>query len=145
MTSAIFAELDSEHSTRSASPARTLLYIEDDPANAALMGCIMALRPAITLHCANAGMPGIAHAQEHRPNLVLLDFHLPDMNGDRVLEHLLGDPRTAQIPVVMLSGDATPAQIDRLVALGARHYVTKPFNIQAFLHFVDGLINPASE
>ena len=128
-----------------APPARTLLYIEDDPANAALMGYIMALRPAITLLGADAGMSGVALAQERLPNLVLLDFHLPDMNGDQVLERLRGDPRTADIPVVMLSGDATPAQIARLLALGARRYVTKPFDIQAFLDSVDDLLSPAGE
>jgi CheY-like chemotaxis protein len=127
----------------SPSPAHTLLYIEDDPANAALMRCIMALRPAITLLGATAGRSGVALAQEQRPNLVLLDFHLPDMNGDQVLERLLGDPRTAEIPVVVLSGDATPGQIDRLLALGARRYVTKPFNVRAFLDSVDDLLSAA--
>ena len=127
-----------------AAPARTLLYIEDDPANTRLMGYIMALRPAITLLGADAGMSGVAMAQEQHPNLVLLDFHLPDINGDQVLARLLGDPRTADIPVVILSGDATPAQIARLLALGARRYVTKPFNVQAFLESVDDLLGTAA-
>ena len=145
MNPTLSTNLDPGNSSRAAPPARTLLYIEDDPANTALMGYIMALRPAITLLGADAGMSGVALAQERRPHLVLLDFHLPDMNGDQVLERLRGDPRTADIPVVMLSGDATPAQIDRLLALGARRYVTKPFDIQAFLDSVDDLLSPAGE
>ncbi len=124
-------------------PAHTVLYVEDDAANAALMGYIIALRPSITLLEAETGVSGVALAQERRPDLILLDFHLPDINGDQVLERLLGDPRTAEIPVVILSGDATPAQIRRLLALGAYRYVTKPFNILAFLDSVDGLLNLA--
>lgn len=145
MISAISTRLASEILPRSAPPARTLLCIDDDPANTTLMGCIMALRPAITLLGANAGMSGVALAQECRPNLVLLDFHLPDMNGDQVLKCLLDDSRTADIPVVILSGDATPAQISRLLALGARGYITKPFNVHAFLDFVDDFLCPADE
>ena len=69
--------------SESAAPSdRTLLYIDDDAANTKLMGYIMALRPAITFLSAEAGGSGVAMAQEHPPNLVLLDFHLPDMNGD---------------------------------------------------------------
>lgn len=135
-------DLDFADVTCSTPPAHTLLYIEDDPANAALMGCIMALRPAITLLEAAAGTSGVALAQERHPDLVLLDFHLPDMNGDQVLQRLRGDPRTADIPVVVLSGDATPGQIDRLLALGARRYVTKPFNVLALLDSVDALLSP---
>ena len=132
--------------SESAAPSdRTLLYIDDDAANTKLMGCIMALRPAITFLSAGAGGSGVAMAQEHQPNLVLLDFHLPDMNGDQVLARLLGDPRTADIPVVILSGDATPEQIERLLALGARRYVTKPFNVQTFLDSVDDLLSPAGK
>ena len=145
MIPAISTRLASEILPRSAPPARTLLYIDDDPANTTLMGCIMALRPAITLLGADAGMSGVALAQECRPNLVLLDLHLPDMSGDQVLKCLLGDSRTADIPVVMLSGDATPAQISRLLALGARRYITKPFNVRAFLASVDNLLGPTVE
>ena len=135
----------SENSSRTTPAAHTLLYIEDDPANNMLMGCIMARRPAITFLGAASGMSGVALAQERRPDLVLLDFHLPDMNGDQVLERLRADPRTAEIPVVMLSGDATPGQIARVLALGASRYVTKPFNIRSFLDSVDDLLSPARE
>lgn len=141
-TQTLGTDLDFADATTSAPPAHTLLYIEDDAANAALMGCIMALRPAITLLEADAGTSGVALAQERHPDLVLLDFHLPDMNGDQVLQRLRGDPRTADIPVVVLSGDATPGQIDRLLALGAHRYITKPFNVLAFLDSVDELLSP---
>lgn len=104
----------------------------------------MALRPAITLLGADAGISGIALAQERRPHLVLLDFHLPDINGDEVLTRLLGDSRTAEIPVVILSGDATTAQIARLLALGARRYVTKPFDVRTLLESVDDLLGTAA-
>ncbi len=124
-------------------PERTVLYIEDDPANAKLVRLIMALRPRIKLLGADAGRPGVALAQKCRPSLVLLDFHLPGMNGEQVLERLRDDPRTADIPVVMLSGDASPAQIERLLGLGVQRYVTKPFNVRDLLDSVDALLCPA--
>lgn len=128
-------------SESAATPDRTLLYIDDDPANTSMMGLIVARRPETKLLTANAGIPGIAMAQKHRPSLVLLDFNLPDMNGDQVLARLLGDPRTAGIPVVMLSGDAMPVQAERMLALGARRYITKPFNVRALLDSVEGILS----
>lgn len=122
----------------------SVLYIDDDAANSRLMGYIMALRPAITLLGAEDGESGVAMAQQWLPDLVLLDYHLLDMNGDRVLELLRGDPRTANIPVVMLSGDATSTQIERLLALGASDYVTKPFSVQALLAAVDSFLGVTS-
>lgn len=117
----------------------TMLYIDDNPGNTQLMKHIMTLRPAITFLTADRGISGLALAQQCRPDLVLLDFHLPDINGDEVLARLLADPRTAGIPVVVVSGDATPARVQRLLDLGARRYVTKPFRVQALLALVDGL------
>ena len=124
-----------------ATSGRTLLYIDDDPANTFLMGLIVARRPEMTFLAASAGIPGIVMAQKHLPNLVLLDFHLPDMNGDQVLTQLRGDPLTADIPVVILSGDATPVQAKRMLALGACRYITKPFNVGALLDSVEAILS----
>jgi PAS domain S-box-containing protein len=116
---------------------RTLLYIEDNLSNLRLVERILARRPAVKLLSAMQGSIGLEFARQHRPDLILLDLHLPDIQGDEVLRQLRADPRTAQIPVVMISADATAAQIARLRAAGASDYLTKPINMRRFLAFVD--------
>jgi CheY-like chemotaxis protein len=69
--------------------------------------------------------------------LILLDLNLPDMHGSEVLKQLQSDPVTAAIPVVVLSADATPSQIERLLTAGAKNYLTKPYDIDQFLTVVD--------
>ena len=83
------------------------------------------------------GQMGVYLAAEHQPDLILLDIHLPDIDGDEVLRRLHADPRTRDIPVVVVSADATPASIERLHALGASGYLTKPIDIGEFLDTVD--------
>ena len=78
---------------------------------------------------------GLELARQHQPDLVLLDLHLPDMNGDQVLIWLRSEPRTADIPVVLISADAIGSEIERLKQLGARAYITKPFQVQHFFRF----------
>ena len=91
----------------------------------------------MTLISALKGSAGLELARLHRPDLVLLDLHLPDLQGDEILRQLRADPRTAHIPIVMISADATTAQIDRLHALGANDYLTKPIDVRHFLAIVD--------
>jgi DNA-binding response OmpR family regulator len=79
-------------------------------------------------------------AQNHRPRLILLDLNLPDMHGLEVIQKLQSDCATAQMPVVVLSADATPSQIERLLEAGARNYLTKPFDIDPFLAVVDEMV-----
>ena len=79
-------------------------------------------------------------AQAHRPKLILLDLNLPDIHGSEVLRRLQNEPATAQVPVVVLSADATPSQIERLLTAGARNYLTKPFDIDPFLAVVDEMV-----
>ena len=76
-------------------------------------------------------------ARECAPDLILLDVHLPDLAGDTLLRTLKEDERTRDIPVVMVSADATPAQVQRLLGYGADAYPTKPLEIAAFLRTVD--------
>jgi len=120
---------------------QTILYIEDNASNAQLMGLVIERRPSTRLLGAAHGAEGVALARKHHPNLVLLDLNLPDINGDEVLEQLQSDPLTADIPVVMISGDALPSQVQRLLALGARNYVTKPFNVRSFLALLDEVLS----
>ena len=80
-------------------------------------------------------------AREHRPDLVVLDLHLPDIPGDVVLKRLRSDPRTARIPVVMCSADATERQKARLLEAGAYEYLTKPVKVQRFLRMLDEVLS----
>jgi hypothetical protein len=73
------------------------------------------------------------------PDLILLDLHLPDMSGQQVLEQLGSDSITREIPVVIVSADATPGQIDRLRAEGVLSYLTKPLDVDSILNLFDNL------
>jgi CheY-like chemotaxis protein len=124
-----------------------VLYIEDDLVNFTLIERILEFRPALKLLHAARGETGVELAQIHHPKLILLDLNLPDMHGSEVLRRLQSDPTTAQVPVVVLSADATPSQIERLLTAGARNYLTKPFDIDPFLAVVDEMVSeqtPAS-
>ncbi|PYJ85260.1 MAG: hypothetical protein DME70_09855, partial [Verrucomicrobia bacterium] len=74
---------------------------------------------------------------KHRPDLILLDLHLPDLRGHQVLARLRQDKLTREIPVVVISADATTRQIQRLMAAGARNYLTKPLDIGEFFRVID--------
>jgi CheY-like chemotaxis protein len=80
-------------------------------------------------------------ARLHRPDLVLLDLHLPDIGGEEVLKELRQTPDCRGIPVVVLRADATPGQMDRLLAAGAHAYVTKPLDVKPFIEVVDGVLS----
>ncbi|MFL6520587.1 MAG: response regulator [Chthoniobacterales bacterium] len=128
---------------RLATPATSVcdvLYIEDDPVNFTLVERILEFRPALSLMHARSGGSGVELALAHGPKLILLDLNLPDMHGSEVLRQLQTDPATAKIPVVVLSADATPSQIERLLTAGARNYLTKPFDIDPFLAVVDEMV-----
>src|SRR2546423_4440865 len=117
-----------------------VLYIEDDPVNFTLVERILEFRPALKLMHARSGESGVEMATINHPKLILLDLNLPDMHGSEVLRQLQQEPATATVPVVVLSADATPSQIERLLSAGARNYLTKPFDIDPFLAVVDEMV-----
>lgn len=108
---------------------RTVLYIEDNLSNLKLMEYMLSGRPDVKLLSAMQGSIGLEMAQRHQPDLILLDLHLPDILGDEVLRRLQRHPQTDKIPVVMVSADATVHQIERLMAAGAKDYLTKPLDV----------------
>ncbi len=118
-------------------PARTVLYIEDNLSNLKLIQEVFSQRCEVNLLSATQGRTGLAIAREQRPDLILLDLHLPDLPGDALLQALKEDERTREIPVLMVSADATPAQAQRLRALGAKAYLTKPLVLPTFLEAVE--------
>jgi CheY-like chemotaxis protein len=115
---------------------RTVLYIEDNLSNLRLIEEILAEHPNIKLLTAMQGQMGLDLARQHSPDLVLLDLHLPDVPGSHVLAKLKAGEMTRDIPVVIVSADATQKQIDRLMTAGARDYLTKPIDINKFLQIV---------
>jgi PAS domain S-box-containing protein len=121
--------------------ARTIvLHIEDNLSNLSLVERIMAQRSDIEVVAAMQGRLGLELAREHQPVLVLLDLHLPDMHGEQVLQRLRDDPETASIPVVIVSADATPGQVQRVLASGAAAYLTKPIDVRELLAQVDAAV-----
>jgi signal transduction histidine kinase/ActR/RegA family two-component response regulator len=115
---------------------RRLLYIEDTVANVQVIEGILERRPTVRLIPAMLGRLGIDLAREHRPHLVLLDLHLPDLPGERVLTELQADDVTRDIPVVILSADATRDRA-QFIASGAYAYLTKPIDLRRLLDVLD--------
>lgn len=124
----------------SRAPAK-VLYIEDNLANLKLIERLLERRTEVEVISAMSGNLGLDLARKHLPDLILLDLGLPDLKGDAVLRRLRRDPVTANIPVVILSADATPGEIRRLQAAGVDDYLTKPIDVRAFLKVFDGLLS----
>ncbi len=110
----------------------TLLYVEDNPANLKLVSEIIKNRPEIQLLTAHTAGLGLDIATAYRPDLILLDIHLPDMNGHEILHRLKQHKVTIDIPVVALSADAMEQEIKKALQNGFKRYLTKPINIQQF-------------
>jgi PAS domain S-box-containing protein len=119
---------------------RSVLYIEDNLSNLKLMERILAQRQGFHLLAAMQGRLGLELARDHHPDLILLDLHLPDMPGTDVLRELKTNPATRDIPVVVVSADATAGQKARLLDEGARAYLTKPIDLKEFLAVTDSIL-----
>ncbi len=117
-----------------------LLYIEDNLSNLRLVERLVERRGDIEIVPAMQGRLGVELARQHSPVVVLLDLHLPDIDGEEVLRQLRDDPATQHTPVVILTADATQGQVGRLLAAGAYAYLTKPLDVPAFLTLLDELM-----
>jgi PAS domain S-box-containing protein len=115
-----------------------VLLIEDNGPNQRLIERL--LSPGFQITVATQGHVGLDLALQQRPALILLDLHLPDMHGAEVLRQLQAEPATQPIPVVIITADATAHQAEQLLANGARAYLTKPFDVSAFLAIVKSII-----
>ncbi len=116
---------------------RTLLYVEDNAANLMLVEEIIASRSDIVLLSAGDGYKGIDLARLSQPDLILLDINLPGINGMEVLKILGKDPTTRNIPVIALSANAIPRDIEKGLRAGFFRYLTKPIKINEFLNALD--------
>ena len=122
---------------------QVLLYVEDTVANVQLIEGILDRRPSVRLIPAMLGQLGLDLAHEHRPDLILLDMHLPDIPGEDVLARLSANAQTRDIPVVVLSADAKRDR-ETVLAAGARAYLTKPIAMRALLETLDEVLAPAA-
>ena len=116
---------------------RTLLYVEDNPANLMLVEDLIARRPDIRLLSARDGTSGIEIARASRPDVILMDINLPGISGLRALRILAEDPATAHIPVVALSANAMPRDIEKGLEAGFFRYLTKPIKVSEFMDTLD--------
>jgi PAS domain S-box-containing protein len=114
----------------------TIVYIEDNRSNVKLVEGLVGHLPEVRLIPAMQGRVGVDLIHQHHPDLVLLDLHLPDLHGREVLQQLKGDAGTAEIPVVIISADATSSQVERLKAAGAEDYLTKPIDAERLLKII---------
>ncbi|KWE45518.1 hybrid sensor histidine kinase/response regulator [Burkholderia ubonensis] len=120
--------------TAAEAPAHTVLYIEDNPANRALVEQLLARRADLRMLSAATGQLGVALARSTLPKVILMDINLPDISGVDALGLLRSHPETAAIPVVALSSNAMPRDIDQGLKAGFFRYLTKPIRIEPFMH-----------
>ena len=117
---------------------RVVLQIEDNEPNRRLIEMLLAQRPALRLMTATRGQEGLDMARIHRPDLILLDLHLPDTNGEAVLQDLRNGEETRHTPIVVVSADTAAVRRNRERDHGADNYLTNPFNVVQFFQIIDG-------
>ena len=115
----------------------TLLYVEDNQANMELVAQLISRRPDMRLLRAGDGLSGIALARTHLPDVILMDINLPGISGLRALALLREDPVTRHIPVMALSANAMPRDIEKGLEAGFFRYLTKPIKIGEFMQALD--------
>jgi signal transduction histidine kinase/ActR/RegA family two-component response regulator len=117
-----------------------VLYVEDNPANLRLVEEIVRFRSDLRLLSAPDGHIGLSRARAHRPEIILMDLNLPGMSGIEVLRQLRADPATAAIPVIALTANAMPRDIERGQAAGFNRYLTKPIDIDKFTEAINSTL-----
>jgi CheY-like chemotaxis protein/anti-sigma regulatory factor (Ser/Thr protein kinase) len=119
----------------------TILYIEDNVPNIELVEQILSSqRSEINLITNIYGKQAVPSAIKYKPDLIFLDLDLPDIHGSEVLKLLQAEEKTKEIPVIVISADAGPKQIEKLLKAGARNYITKPLDVFDFLKVIDEFI-----
>ncbi len=122
------------------------LYIEDDSSNIELVRELLEKqRPNIELVTCQNGAAALELALTHKPNIIFMANHLPGLSGDEVIKQLGENEKVADIPVVVISADAMPKQIIKMLQLGAKDYLTKPLDISAFLRVLDRFLEAEKE
>ena len=122
---------------RDQEPSLTVLCVEDNPANLMLIEKLIARRPDIRLLSARNGNQGVEMARASVPDVILMDINLPGISGLMALRILAEDPKTASIPVVALSANAMPHDVEKGLAAGFFRYLTKPIKVVEFMETLD--------
>jgi len=135
---------DAECAALARSPApgevlrRTVLYVEDNPANLELVEQLITRRPDLRMLSAAEGNLGIEFARAYRPDVILMDINLPGISGIEAMKILRADPSTSHIPIIALSANAVPRDIAKALNAGFFSYVTKPIMVDRFMEALDG-------
>jgi CheY-like chemotaxis protein len=119
--------------------------VEDNPANLKLVEQLIARRPDMRLLSAKDGNTGIELARAHQPEVILMDINLPGISGIEALKILREDPATAHIPVVALSANAMPRDIEKGLQAGFFRYLTKPIKVTEFMETLEGALKFAEQ
>jgi PAS domain S-box-containing protein len=122
---------------------RVVQCVEDNEINVEVIRGILAQREQVRLEVSATGLDALAAIRRHRPDLILLDMHLPDIDGLELLRRLNAETDTAGIPVIVVSADALPAQVDAALQAGALKYLTKPVGVDALLAAIDEVLAAA--
>jgi PAS domain S-box-containing protein len=145
------AVLEAEHaalarpSVPDGAPLRTLLYVEDNPANLELVEQLIARRSDLRLLSAADGNLGVEFARAYLPQVILMDINLPGIGGIEAMQLLRADPLTAHIPIIALSANAVPHDIEKGLAAGFFSYLTKPIKVDRFMEALDVALKFAAE
>jgi PAS domain S-box-containing protein len=118
-------------------PRRTVLYVEDNPANLELVEQLIARRADLRLLSAADGNLGIEFARVYQPEVILMDINLPGLSGLDAMKVLRADPTTAHIPIIALSANALPHDIEKALQAGFFDYLTKPIKVNLFMDTLD--------
>ncbi len=124
---------------------RTLLYVEDNPANLRLVEEIVGFRSDLRLLSAPDGHVGVEMATACQPDLILMDLNLPGMSGSDALQEIRRDPRSAHIPVLALTANAMPRDVEKGMESGFFRYLTKPINIEELNAAIDQTLRANDE
>jgi PAS domain S-box-containing protein len=118
-------------------PRRTVLYVEDNPANLELVEQLILRRPDLRLLSAADGILGVEFARTYLPEVILMDINLPGISGLEAMKILRADPTTAHIPIIALSANAVPRDIEKALEAGFLDYLTKPIKVNLFMNALD--------
>jgi len=121
-------------------PLRTVLYVEDNPANLELVEQLIARRPELRLLSAADGNLGIEYARAYQPEVILMDINLPGISGIEAMKILRANPATAQIPIIAISANAVPRDIAKGLEAGFFSYLTKPIKVDQFMNALDSAL-----
>lgn len=127
------------------SPQWKILYIEDDQANRQLVNFIVMRREDLLLLEAETGNDGLRLVREQKPDIILLDLSLPDISGYEVLDHIQSDSTTSSIPVICVSGDNLPQDIEKGLEAGFSDYIGKPIDVIRFYNIIDKTLDSLTD